>query len=72
MTHGEAALMPRCTRRPPAGRALRADDAGRRSDAREVAMLEGQLDALGRDIRSARSALGRPVALAAERRADGV
>jgi GNAT superfamily N-acetyltransferase len=52
----EAALMPRSARRPPAKRTHRSADDGRRRDARELAMLEGQLTALARDIKSARSA----------------
>src|SRR5687768_12911010 len=52
----EAALMPRSARRTPAKRTRRAADDGRRRDTRELAMLEGQLTALARDIESARSA----------------
>jgi GNAT superfamily N-acetyltransferase len=60
VTSDEAALMPRYVRRAPAGRVHRAADDGRRRDAREVAMLDGQLAALARDIRSARSAQALP------------
>jgi len=49
--------MPRSARRPPARQTSRAADDGRRRDARELAMLEGQLTALARDIKSARSAV---------------
>ena len=52
MTREEALLMPRYALRPPADRSL---DDGRREDARELAMLEGELEALERDVRSARS-----------------
>ena len=48
--------MPRSARRSPAKRTHRSADDGRRRDARELAMLEGQLTALARDIKSARSA----------------
>jgi GNAT superfamily N-acetyltransferase len=49
--------MQRSARRPPAMRTHRAADDGRRRDARELAMLEGQLTALARDIKSARAAM---------------
>ena len=49
--------MPRSARRTPAKRTRRAADDGRRRDARELAMLEGELTALARDIKSARSAM---------------
>jgi len=49
--------MPRSARRTPVKRTRRAADDGRRRDARELAMLEGQLTALARDIKSARCAM---------------
>jgi GNAT superfamily N-acetyltransferase len=54
MTREEAALIPRRGPRSPR-LAARTPDDGRRRDAREIEMLEGELNALARDIRSARS-----------------
>jgi GNAT superfamily N-acetyltransferase len=69
MTREESALMPRYARRAPPDPSQLSADPGRRRDAREVAMLEGQLSALARDIRSARSALaGRSVSVGVIRR----
>lgn len=71
LTRDEATLMPRYARRPQAGRASlglsparRADD-GRHRDEREVALLAGQLRALGRDISRVRSSASTPTTGAA-------
>jgi GNAT superfamily N-acetyltransferase len=56
----ETVLMPRYARRPPRDVARATLDPGRRADEQELAMLEGQLSALERDIKSARACVSRP------------
>ena len=64
--------MPRYARRPPRDAARTALDPVRRADEREIAMLEGQLCALDRDIKSARACLSRPPGGAASHRGHEV
>ena len=64
--------MPRYSRRLPPDAVRTALDPVRRADEREVAMLEGQLSALDRDIKSARTCLSRPLGGAASHRGHEV
>ena len=64
--------MPRHARRPPRDAVRTALDPDRRADEREIAMLEGQLEALERDIKSARSCLIRTPGRAASHRGHEV
>ena len=68
----ETVLMPRYARRLPPDAVRTALDPVRRADEREIAMLEGQLSALERDIKSARACLGRPQGGAASHRGHDV
>jgi GNAT superfamily N-acetyltransferase len=68
----ETVLMPRYARRLPPDAVRTALDPVRRADEREVAMLEGQLSALGRDIKSARACMSRPLGGAASHRGHEV
>ena len=68
----EVVLMPRYARRPPRDAARTALDPVRRADEREIAMLEGQLSALDRDIKNARACVSRPPGGTATRRGHEV
>jgi GNAT superfamily N-acetyltransferase len=68
----ETVLMPRHARRPPRDAVRKALDPDRRGDEREIALLDGQLKALDRDIKGARARLSRPPGGAARHRGHEV